>query len=100
MTLRTSRRESAIEAKFVKACRRYGGTAVKLGHSGYPDQLVLWSGGVTTYAELKKPGEDPEPHQEEAIQRMKDLGHLVQVVRCEADMVRFISASLGRVVAV
>lgn len=96
MTLQTKRRESAIEAKFVKACRRYGGTAVKLGHSGWPDQLVLWAGGLTTYAELKRPGEDPEPHQEEAIAKLRELGHLVQVVRCEADMVRFISASIGR----
>lgn len=100
MTLQTKRRESAIERKFVVACRRYGGTAVKLGHSGYPDQLVLWAGGVTTYAELKRPGEDPEPHQAEVIERMQNLGHLVQVIRCEADMVRFISASLGRSLAV
>lgn len=97
MTLETKRRESSLEDKFRKSCRRYGGKTVKLGHSGYPDQLVLWDKGVTTYAELKRVGEDPEPHQEVMIQDMRDRGHLVHVVHNEAEMARFISESLQRV---
>lgn len=94
------RRESAIEAKFSKSCRRYGGTPVKLGHSGYPDQLVLWDKGVTTYAEIKRPGEEPEPHQEEKIKELRDKGHLVWVIHNEAEMAQFISESLQRVVRI
>lgn len=91
------KRESSIEDTFRRACRRYGGEAVKLGHSGKPDQLVLWDKGVTTYAELKRPGEEPEPHQQVEIDKMKGKGHLVMVVRCERDMAVFIAESLKRV---
>lgn len=96
MTLKTRRRECTIEAKFVKACRRYGGEAVKVGHSGKPDQAVLWHGGVTTWAELKAADEQPEPHQEEVINRMRRMGHLVHVIHNEAEMAIFISESLKR----
>lgn len=94
------RRESSIEAKFIKACRRYGGMAVKVGHSGKPDQAVLWDNGVTTWAELKAAGESPEPHQEVEIQRMRDKGHLVHVVHDEREMAVFIAESLKRVVRI
>lgn len=100
MTLRTRRRESAIESKFIRACRRYGGDAVKVGHSGKPDQAVLWDNGVTTWAELKAKGEEPEPHQEEAIQKMREKGHLVHVVHNEQEMAVFIAESLKRVMRV
>ena len=97
MSLQTRRRESDLEKKFNAVCRRYGGRSLKLGHSGLPDRLVLWEKGVTTYAELKAPGEAPEPHQENEIQKMRAMGHLVHVVHDEAEMARFISASLERV---
>lgn len=97
MTLQTKRRESTIEAKFIKCCRRYGGRSVKVGHSGLPDQAVLWPSGVTTWAELKALGEDPEPHQQEEIDKMRAMGHTVHVVHNEAEMALFISASLKRV---
>lgn len=100
MPLVNRRRESTIEAKFVKCCRRYGGDAVKVGHSGKPDQAVLWPSGVTTWAELKAAGEEPEPHQQVEIDKMRRMGHLVHVVHNEAEMALFISASLKRVVAV
>lgn len=100
MTLRTRKRESTIEAKFIKTCRRYGGEAVKVGHSGKPDQAVLWAGGVTTWAELKAPGEEPEPHQQTEIDKMRRRGHVVHVVHDEREMAGFIAASLQLVVAV
>lgn len=95
--MKIKRRECEIEKKFVAVCRRYGGTCVKLGYDGWPDQLVVWSGGVSTYAELKRPGEEPEPHQAERIAELEAKGHVVRVVRNEADMADFISASLQRV---
>lgn len=94
------RRESAIEQKFVRSCRRYGGEAVKVGHSGWPDQAVVWDGGVTTWAELKAPGEEPEPHQEERIQKLRERGHIVHVIHNEAEMTRFISASLQKAMGI
>lgn len=97
MILQTKRRESTIEAKFIKACRRYGGKSVKVGHSGLPDQAVLWPGGITTWAELKALDEQPEPHQQVEIDKMRAMGHTVHVVHNEAEMALFISASLKRV---
>lgn len=97
--LTDKKRERTIEQKFTASCRRYGGDAHKLGHSGLPDRIVVWDKGVTTYAELKREGEDPEPHQEKEIKKLRDKGHLVQVVRNEMDIAVFIAASLKRVVA-
>lgn len=94
--MRTKRRESDIESKFVRVCRRYGGTAIKVGYGGWPDQAVVWEGGVTTWAELKRPGEDPEEHQAERIRSLEEKGHVVRVVRCEADIALFVSDSLQR----
>lgn len=95
--MKIKRRESEIESKFVRICRRYGGTAIKVGHGGWPDQAVVWPGGVTTWAELKRPGEEPEEHQVERIKSLKEKEHLVRVVRNEAEIAEFISASLQRV---
>lgn len=100
MTLQTRRRESTIEAKFIKSCRRYGGKSVKVGHSGLPDQAVLWPNGVTTWAELKAADEEPEPHQQVEIGKMRAMGHLVAVIRGESDMAQFIADSLRLVMKV
>ena len=97
MTLQHKRRESSLEAKFIASCRRYGGRAHKLGHSGLPDRIVVWDKGVTTYAELKREGEEPEPHQWVEIKALRDRGHLVAVVRNAGDIASFISESLLRV---
>ena len=111
------KKESTIEAKFVATCRRYGGEALKFtspGRRGVPDRLVQWPGGVTTYAELKRPGEDlspaqvleAEPDAKDAAgklacaKRMRDLGMVVFVVHNDIEMAMFISASLQKVVAV
>ena len=97
------KKESTIETKFVATCRRYGGEALKFtspGRRGVPDRLVQWPGGVTTYAELKRPGEDLSPAQVLEVKRMRDLGMVVFVVHNDVEMAMFISASLQKVVAV
>ena len=62
--------------------------------------MVQWPGGVTTYAELKRPGEDLSPAQVLAVKRMRDLGMVVFVVHNYIEIAMFISASLQKVVAV
>lgn len=97
------KKESSIEDKFKKACQRYGGVAMKFvspGRNGVPDRLVQWPGGVTTYAELKKPGKDLDPDQVVQVKEMRDRGCLVHVIHNDIEIAMFISASLQLVVAV
>lgn len=99
--MRIERKESTIEKAFVAACRRYGGDAVKLtspGRNGMPDRLIFWPGGLTTYAELKRPGEQLRDDQETEIDKLLKAGHLAMVVRTELDMALFIKLSLERMV--
>ncbi len=97
-TLPTRRKESPLEAKFVASCRRYGGDAIKLtspGRAGMPDRLVAWEKGVTTYAEVKRDEhEEPTPLQQDELRKLREKGHHAAVIRCEADIALFISASL------
>lgn len=97
------KKESSIEEKFRKTCQRYGGDAIKLtspGRNGLPDRLVQWPGGVTTYAELKKPGKDLDPDQVVEVKRMRELGLVVHVIHNDMEIAQFISESLQRVLKV
>ena len=78
-------RESGIEAYFCEAMRRVGALAIKVGHDGWPDRLVLLGDGRHFWAELKQ-----EKGRLRAAQeiRLEDLGHLgdeALVVRSRAD---------------
>lgn len=100
MSLKIDRKEADIESVFTKACRRYGGVARKYtspGQRGVPDRLVYWGNGVTTYAELKRPGEELRPDQQEEIGLLLKMGHLAMVIRNEADTALFIKLSMERV---
>lgn len=103
MTLQIKRKEATLEAKFVAACRRYGGDAIKLtspGRAGMPDRLVFWANGVTTYAELKRDEDAPvSKGQLDEIKKLQDKGHTAMLVRSEMDIAVFISESMKRVFA-
>lgn len=95
------RKEVDIEKAFRIACRRYGGIARKLtspGSAGVLDRFVVWPGGVTTYAELKRPsGGVVSALQLGELKMLSDMGHLAMLVNNEADIALFIKRSLERV---
>lgn len=41
---------------------------------GEPDRIILLPGGKTVFVEVKRPGKQPRPEQERALQRKRTLG--------------------------
>lgn len=75
--------ESFSEGIFVTDVERLGGFAVKVyNRAGWPDRLC-WlptsSGGVWFWAEWKRKGKAPEPHQAAVHGQLRKKGHLVYV---------------------
>jgi len=71
--------EVAIEKYFVKQCRANEMWAKKNNpqyDAGVPDRQVLWK-GFTGFAEVKAPGEKPDPLQVAYINRLKKEGFYV-----------------------
>ena len=92
--MRIERKESAIEKKFAAACKAKGWAVRKLsypGRAGAPDRIVYARFPVVALAELKRPGERPDPLQEAEHRALDALDHVVQVVRTEEDINRFVS---------
>ena len=76
-------RESAVEHHFRKRVKERGGHPRKFvspGHRGVTDQIAIMPAGITIWVELKRPGEEPEPHQVREHQRLRDLDHIVLVL--------------------
>jgi hypothetical protein len=67
-------RESVIEKYLVDCVAKQGGEAIKVGHSSWPDRVVVLPGGVHGWAELKRPGERARRAQELRIERLQGLG--------------------------
>lgn len=98
--MKTERLEKDIEAAFNRIVKRFGGDPMKFtspGRSGVPDRVVTWPHGVTTWAELKKPGKGLDPLQEHEVGELLKRGHLAMAIRSEQDIARFVKASLERV---
>lgn len=75
--------ESFHESVFVKDVERAGGEAIKVyNRAGYPDRLC-WlptkKGIVWFWAEWKRRGKVPEPHQSVVHEQLRDKGHNVYV---------------------
>ena len=73
-------RESAIEAKLVKAVKSLGGLAPKFvspGLDGVPDRLVLLPGGRIAFIELKAQGKPLRPLQVRRKRQLEALGFSV-----------------------
>lgn len=75
-------RESMVEAALVRECRLRGLACLKLTPSspGVPDRVILASGGVHAFVEVKAPGRRPRAAQRRWHARLADLGHEVCVV--------------------
>ena len=73
-------RESAIEAKLVKAVKSLGGLAPKFvspGLDGVPDRLVLLPGARIAFIELKAQGKPLRPLQVRRKRQLEALGFSV-----------------------
>ena len=66
--------EKQIEDFLDECVRPRGGVAVKLGHSGWHDRIILLPGARMGLLEVKRPGEEPDPLQWERIATARALG--------------------------
>jgi hypothetical protein len=85
-------RERDIEDYLVKRVNAMGGEVRKvkwIGRRGAPDRLVMFPPKLTingvgvpisTWVELKAPGEKPKPHQAREHERMRAMGQRVEVI--------------------
>lgn len=74
--------EKDIENKFVEECLKLGVNARKLstpGEKGFPDRTVFLPNGRVFLVEFKKPGGKTSKHQDETIEELISLGHIVMV---------------------
>lgn len=81
-------RERDLERAFVKHIVRTGGEVRKvkfLDRRGAPDRIVMYPDGELTWVELKREGEDLEPHQKREHKRLEAMGQVVVVVRTRED---------------
>jgi hypothetical protein len=76
-------RESDIEAYFCRRVKELGGEFRKLrwiGRRGAMDRYAKLPGKPTLLAEIKAPGQYPEPHQVREIMRLRKVGQWVEVI--------------------
>lgn len=89
--------EGKVAAYLVRRVREHGGEQRKVewsGRRGAPDRLILFP-HVHAFAELKAPGQKPEPHQARELGRLRAAGFSVYVVDSKAS----VDAMLGRLLA-
>lgn len=75
--------ESMVERKFVTEVKKRGGLAVKFvspGLDGVPDRLVLFTGGMLAFVELKAPGKKMRPLQIKRAKQLRTLGFKVYCI--------------------
>lgn len=75
--------ESKIEDAFCQWCTDNGHEALKLRPPtgrGFPDRTVLTGDGRVVFLEFKAPGGRPSIHQMRWLKRLRNLGHVAEVV--------------------
>lgn len=90
--IRNRRKHGILEAKVVKATKAAAKKAgfehrkVKYdGRNGAPDDWFFGFDGLIIIIEFKRPGKEPEAHQELEIKRFKKRGFKVYVIDNEED---------------
>lgn len=74
--------EKDLEQRLVREVKRIGGWALKFtspGQAGVPDRILLFPGKVY-FVELKAPGKNLRPLQEQVIRKMRNLQQKVFTV--------------------
>ena len=89
-------RESSIENRFVKECKKRGAWPLKMiaaGTAGMPDRMVLMEGRVV-FAELKRPGQLPRALQLKRHEQLAGYGFKVWVIDGKETIEEFIKEEL------
>jgi hypothetical protein len=74
--------EKAIEARFVKECKKHGALCLKqnvVGRRGYPDRLILTKSGKYIWVELKTDIGKLSEGQSTAIAELREHGAEVHI---------------------
>jgi Holliday junction resolvase len=80
---KTPESEKTLEARLVREIEARGGMALKYTsqfHRGIPDRICLLPYGNIYFVELKSTGKKPTKLQEHAMQKLRDLSHIVVVI--------------------
>lgn len=86
-------KESAIEARLVREVKKRGGLCYKFtspGNPGVPDRIIILPGGRTVYAELKTEIGRLAKVQRWQIERMRELGADVRVLKGMEQVLAFL----------
>lgn len=81
--------EKAIERYLVDQAKQNGLPCLKYSNPnmvGYPDRLLVLSGGGVIWVELKSKGRKPTKIQQMRIMELTGMGHLVKVIDNKADI--------------
>lgn len=81
--------EKAIERYLVERAEQNGMPCLKYSNpnmTGYPDRLLVLSGGGVVWVELKSRGRKPTKIQQIRIAELTGMGHLVKVIDNKADI--------------
>lgn len=74
--------EKALEAYLTKRVEQAGGLSLKYSNpcqAGYPDRLLLMSGGKAAWCEVKSLGKKPRPLQIQRHEQLRRMGFEVYV---------------------
>ena len=74
--------EREIEKQCCAIAKFRGWIPVKVAYtfSGFPDRMFLGPGGKVWFVEFKAPGRKPTPLQARMIERLRGLGHSIDVI--------------------
>lgn len=76
-------REGQIEDYLCRRVKKLGGIAYKFtspGRRSVPDRMCLLPRGRVVFVEVKAPGKKPTEKQAREIQKLRDMGHKVEVL--------------------
>jgi len=75
--------ESQIENYLCTRVKKLGGIAYKFtspGRRSVPDRLCLLPTGIAIFVELKAPGKQPTPKQAREHEKLRAMGHRVEII--------------------
>jgi hypothetical protein len=88
--------ERDLEAYFSRQCKKLKLLTLKLHvrfARGWPDRIVVLSGGNTLWVELKRPGGKVSPLQAKMHKELQSLGHNVHVLDSKEGIDRVLGTS-------
>jgi hypothetical protein len=85
-------REKSVETYLCAKVVSQGGEAIKVGHSSWPDRVVVLPGARHGWVELKRPGAIARRAQAVRIERLRGLGCTAVVCASYSDVDAFLKA--------